>query len=944
MKIKHLFVAALLLVTGAAATLAQEMQMPPIPVDKAVRTGKLDNGLTYYIRQNSYPEHRVNFYIAQRVGSIQENDDQRGLAHFLEHMAFNGSDNFKDNNLIEYLRSIGVEFGSDLNAYTAVDQTVYRICNVPSARTASLDSCLLVLKDWSNGLTLDPKEIDKERGVIHDEWRLRTSAMTRMLDRNLEKLYPGSKYGLRMPIGKMEIVDNFKPEALRAYYQKWYRPDNQAIIVVGDVDVERTEAKIKELFGGIKLDPNAAKVVDEPVPDNNEAIVLVDKDKEQQFDLVQLYFKHDAVPAAGKTTLDYMIQQYATWLATTMLNTRLTEKAQEPDCPFVQAYAYDGEYIYSNTKDAFTGVVVPKEGKTVNALAALTREIMRAVKFGFTATEYERAKADYMSELEKTYTNREKRENSVYGNIYTKNYIENEPMPSIEDEYQIMQQLTPMLPVELVNELMGELVSQSDTNLVVFATFNEKEGAAYPTAAELKKAVDDVQAEQLTAYVDNVKNEPLITNLPAKGKIVSEKENKTLGYKELTLSNGARVLMKKTDFKDDEIKLYATSKGGKSLYGKEDIANLKLFDTVIGSSGLGGFSSTELQKALAGKQANADLIIQNTHETVSGTSTPKDVETMFQMVYLYFTNITKDEKSYASVMTMLETALKNKSLSPERAVSDTLQNTLNAHNPYFKSLEVSDLKEADYDRILQIAKERTANAADFTFTIVGNYDETTIRPLIEQYIASLPADGKKETAKQIRTFAKGNVENNFTRKMETPKATAYMYWYNNDVPYSLENDILADAAAQVLAMVYLKEIREDASAAYSTGAYGTSVISYVPPFTFIFGYCPMNPEKSELAVRLMNEGMAKLAESVDAEKLAKVKELMLKRADENAKKNDHWISVIQANDEYGIDIETNYKSIVNGLTPEKIAKFVKDVILGGGNSVKVVMTPEAETK
>lgn len=944
MRIKHLFVAALLLIVGTAATLAQGMQMPPIPMDKAVRVGKLDNGLIYYIRQNGYPEHHVNFYIAQRVGSIQENDDQRGLAHFLEHMAFNGSEHYKGNSLIEYLRSIGVEFGRDLNAYTSVDQTVYNINNVPSARAESLDSCLLVLKDWSNGLLLEQDEIEKERGVVHDEWRLSTSPFMRMLERNLEKLYPGSKYGQRMPIGKMEIIDNFERQVLVDYYHKWYHPENQAIIVVGDVDVDRTEQKIKELFSGIKASANAAHVVEEQVPDNDKAIILVDKDKEQQMDMVMLFFKHDATPKAEKSSLEYMIQQYATELMSNMLNARLHEKSQEADCPFVQAYAGDEEYLISNTKDAFSGTVIPKHGKTVEALSALTREIMRAVKFGFTATEYERAKAEYMSELEKTYTNKDKRENDTYGRIYAANYINNEPMPSIEDEYQIMQQLTPMLPVDLINEMMPDLVSQTDSNLVVYAMFNEKEGATYPTADELKKAIDGVHAEQLTAYVDNVKNEPLIANLPTKGKIVSEKENKTLGYKELTLSNGARVLLKKTDFKDDEVKLDAVSKGGKSLYGEADYANLKLFDQVIGYSGIGGFSSTELQKALAGKQANADLTIQDRHETVSGTATPKDMETLFQMAYLYFTDITKDEKSYAQLMSMLETALKNKSLSPDAAVSDSLRNTLYSHNPRYASVDVSDLKNVSYDRILQIAKERTANAADFTFTIVGNYDEAAIRPLIEQYIASLPANGKKDEAEKILTFAQGENVNKFTRKMETPKATAYMYWYDNKTPYTLENDVLADAAGQVLSMIYLKEIREEQSAAYSVGAYGSAVVSAVPPFTSIFAYCPMNPEKSDIATRLMNEEIVNLSNKVDAEMLNKVKELMLKRADENAKKNDHWISVIQNYDEYGVDTETNYKNLVSALTPEKVAKFVKDIILGGGNSVKVIMLPEAETK
>ena len=532
--------------------------MPPIPVDTAVRMGKLPNGLTYYIRHNGYPEHRVNFYIAQRVGSIQEEESQRGLAHFLEHMAFNGSDNFKGNGLIEYLRSIGVEFGRDLNAYTSIAETVYNIDNVPSNSVSALDSCLLILKDWSNGLTLDAAEIDKERGVIENEWRLRSSATQRMMERNLEKLYPGSKYGRRMPIGTMEVIKNFKPEVLRQYYHKWYRPDNQAIIVVGDIDVNRTEAKIKELFGGIKLDPNAAKVVPEPVPDNNEPIIIVDKDKEQQVNVVQLMFKHDDVPDSLKTSLAYMLQQYMVSLSTQMLNARLGEVAQNPDCPFVQAFVSDGDYIYAKTKDAFTVVCVPKPGKTDEAISAAMREVMRATKFGFTPTEFVRAKSEYMSQLEKIYTNRDKRESTVYCQLYTRNFIDNEPIPSIEDEYAIMQQVSPAIPVDAINEVMKQLVSVTDTNLVVLSFNTEKDGAVYPTAEGIKKAIDAVHSEQLTAWVDNVKNEPLIAQLPAKGTITGEKENKELGYKELTLSNGARVLLKKTDFKDDEVVLDIT--------------------------------------------------------------------------------------------------------------------------------------------------------------------------------------------------------------------------------------------------------------------------------------------------------------------------------------------------------------------------------------------------
>lgn len=943
MKLKHLFVAAVLLFSASATVVAQDMNQFVLPADTAVRSGKLANGLTYYIRHNNYPEHRVNFYIAQRVGSIQENDDQRGLAHFLEHMAFNGSDHFKGNNLIEWLRSIGVEFGSDLNAYTGIDQTVYRVCNVPSTRTSALDSCLLILKDWSNGLTLDPQEIQKERGVIHEEWRLRTSPFMRMFERNLEKLYPNSKYGVRMPIGKMEIVDNFKPIVLRKYYEKWYRPDNQAIIIVGDVDVNRTEAKIKELFSGIKLQPNAAQVTREQVPDNAQPIIIVDKDKEQRTDMAMLMFKHDEFPDSMKNNISYLIYQYATSMATQMLNARFSEKSQEADCPFIAASVSDGDYIFASTKDALDIDFYPKDGKAKEALAAVMREALRAQKFGFTATEYARAKEEYMSQLEKAYTNRNKRKNDIFGDACRDNYLSKEPLTPIEFEYNTMKQVTPAIPVEAINQMMKEMINEKDSNLVLFYAFNEKEGRTYPTEAELLKTLSDVHHENITAYVDNVKNEPLIATLPKAGKIKKTQENAQFGYKTITLSNGVKVILKKTDYKDDEVQMAATAKGGKSLLGNSDIANTKFFDYVIMSSGLGNFSSTELEKALAGKQASVNMSLTNLSTFISGKSTPKDLETLLQLTYLKFTDIKKDEKSYASLMNMLENQLKNKSISPDAAMSDSLHMTLNNHNPRFASMDISDLKNVNYDRILQIAKENTANAANYTFYFVGNFDEAKLLPLIEQYIGSLPASKKKSNWKKIHTYAQGQVENKFLREMETPKANAYMLWYNNKAPYTLENDVLADATGQILSMIYLKEIREEASAAYSAGAYGYATLGSDVPFTCITGVCPMKPEKADLALKIMNEEMVKMETTVDADMLDKVKKLMLKRVDENLKTNDYWMDVITDYDLYGVDKMTNCKNIINSLTPAKIAAFVKNVILTG-NSVKVIMLPKTEKK
>ena len=920
--------------------------MPPIPVDPAVRIGKLDNGLTYYIRHNEYPEHVANFYIAQRVGSIQEDESQRGLAHFLEHMAFNGSEHFpskpEGKGIIDYTRSLGVEFGSDLNAYTSIDQTVYRVCDVPTKRATALDSCLLILKDWSNGLLLEADEIDKERDVVHNEWRLGEGPSQRMITRSLPKMYPGSKYGLRMPIGLMSVIDSFKPATLRAYYHKWYRPDNQAIIVVGDVDVDHMEAKIKELFSGIKVDANAPKVVAEEVPDNKEAIYIFDKDKEMQMSQVMVMMKHDAVTDEEKGTLGYLVQSYVANAIARMMNQRLAEMTQEESCPFFQAYADDGQYLLSKTKDCFELIGVPKEGKDMETLQILYREAKRALEHGFTATEYARAQADYLSALEKQYTNRDKRKNAEFGDQYRDHFLSNEPIPPLEQLYALMQQIAPNIPVAAVNEMVPELISATDSNLVVMEWAQEKEGKVYPTEQQMAAAIAAARAEKLEAYVDNVKDEPLVDASKIKaGKIVKETENKVFGYKELKLSNGATVILKKTDFKDDEIQMQAFAKGGKSMYGSADYTNLKVFDQVIGYSGIGNFSSNELSKALAGKEVNADATMGNTRQYITAHSTPKDIETMMQMQYLYFTAINKDEKQFQNLMTSLEMGLKNKSLDPQSVFSDSLSNTLYSHNPRFANIQVEDLKNINYDRILEIAKDRFKNAGQFTFVFVGNFDEQTLRPLIEQYVASLPATKQKaEDFKEILTLAKGEVVNNFKVKTESPKATAFEYWYA-DMPYTLENQVKIDAVGQILSMIYLKTIREEESAAYSCGAAGGFNLSSHQAKAALQGYCPMNPDKQEIAVRLLHEGIANMQKAIDADQLAKTKEYMLKQFDVDAKKNGYWINTITNYKDFGVDFHTNYKKTVESLTVENVRDFLNK-FLKSGNHVEVIMLPETK--
>lgn len=937
MKLRNLFVALLLLV---AAAVQAQMTMPEIPVDTAVRIGKLENGLTYYIRYNNWPEHRANFYIAQKVGSLQEEDNQRGLAHFLEHMCFNGTDNFEGNNIIEYCRSIGVEFGNDLNAYTSIEETVYNIDNVPTTRQSSLDSCLLILRDWADGLTLAPEEIDKERGVIHEEWRLRTSAQSRMLERNLPKLYPGSKYGYRFPIGTMEVIDNFKPQELRDYYEKWYHPTNQGIIVVGDVDVDHVEAKIKELFGKIKNPENPAPIVKVEVPDNPQPIVIIDKDKEQRTSFVDIMMKHDVFPDSLKNTMAYTVYQYTVNAAMNMLNQRYVEAAQKTDCPYVSAQAYDGAYLFSKTKGTFDISVTPKDpALTAEAMKAAVIEARRAAEFGFMPTEYTRFKDSFMSKLDKAYSNKDKRTNTQFYGECKGHFLDNEPMPSIEDEYNMYQQIVPMIPVDIINKVMAELVSKSDTNVVILNFNNEAEGAVYPTEEGLLKALQEAHEAEVTAFVDNVKNEPLIAQLPKAGKIKKENKNDKFGFTELTLSNGVKVIMKKTDFKKDIVNISGEGGAGSTSYPAGDV-NTRMFNSVIGISGLGNFSSTELQKALAGKIANAALSMGERMMNISGSSTPKDVETMLQMVYLYFTKVNKDTASYNNLISSLEIQLKNRSLSPDIAFSDSITATLYDHNRRNAPVLLADLPAVNYDRILQMAKERTQSANGWEFTIIGNYDEETIRPLICQYLGALPSKKAEANSKRETFMAQGNINNTFTRKQETPKSIAVMVWSNRNLPYTYEREVQNDMIGQILSMEYLKKIREDASAAYSCGALGGASIATDGYHNFVIqAYCPMKPEKKDIALQIMNDEVKALTQNIDADKLTKIKELMLKQYDDNQNKNDYWASVMTMWRKYGIDINTDGKAIIESQTPEKLKAFMSD-FLKDGSQTTVVMLPE----
>lgn len=932
----------LLLLVALVTMPAIAQQLPQLPIDKDVRYGKLPNGLTYYIRHNALPENRANFYIAQKVGSVQEEENQRGLAHFLEHMCFNGTTHFPDDKLIKFCESIGVKFGQNLNAYTSTDETVYNINDVP-VTDSNVDSCLLILHDWADDLTLDPKEIDKERGVIHEEWRMRSSASGRIFERNLPALYPGSRYGHRYPIGLMSVVDNFKPAELRAYYEKWYRPDLQGIIIVGDIDVDKVEAKVKELFSPIKMPANAAKYEHYPVPANNEPIYVIDKDKEQTRAIVQIMFKSDPLPDEYKNTMAFLQVNYFTSLMSQCLNARLNELSQKADCPFIAAGASYGNYILSKTMDAFTIGLLPKPGKDAEALKAVMEEVERANKFGFTATEISRASDEFMSNLEKIYNNRDKQENSFYVPQYVRNFLEGDPIPDLETEYNSYKMIVQAMNAQhmtapAVSQAFKEMTASTDTNFVCLAMYPDSKDVTVPTVEQFKQAIAAAKAAKLEAYVDNVKSEPLVAKLPKKGKIVKESQT-DFGYTCWTLSNGARVFFKKTDFNDSEILFQASSFGGKSKVADSDLPNMKLFDDVIGNTGLGDFTATELSKKLAGKQVSCTPSLGEVRETLEGSSTPKDLRTLFELIYLRFQTPANDVEGYNNTITYLKSTLENAEKNPMKAFSDSVSATYYGHNPRQASLTLNDLSKADYNTIRRIYSERFNAAGDFDFYFTGAVNTDSLRDFVQQYIAPLKAAKKREAYVDLKLYPVTGVKtNHFYRKMETPQAIVYQLW-NGTNPYSLKEAAVVNTLGQILTQRYLKSIREDAGFAYSVGASAQATYGLRDAYGMII-YCPVKPAKLDSALLLMKQGLENVAKKgVTAEELDKVVKFELKDYADSQKKNEYWQSLILSRVNWNKDEQTGYEDAVKGVTSKDIQDFVNNVLLKQNNCVTVSMRP-----
>lgn len=581
---------------------AQQQELQPLPIDPQVRYGKLPNGLTYYIRHNEQPKERADFYIAQNVGSMLEEENQRGLAHFLEHMAFNGSKNFPNKGMDDFTQSIGMRMGENFNAYTSFDETVYMIMNAPVTRESVVDSCLLILHDWSGFITLADSAIDKERGVIREEWRTRQDAQARIWEQQLPKIYPDSRYAHRMPIGTIDVIDNFKPDELRDYYHKWYRPDLQAIIIVGDINVDQVETAVKRIFADIPAPVNAAPRPLFEVPDNDMPLISVATDKEASNTILSISYKHDKMPQDMYGTIAGLVKDYIQSVAATMMNERFNEMVQKANPPSAAAQASDGDFMISKTKGAWSVAALVKDNEVDSAMNALVTETQRVKQFGFTPSEYDRARINVLKQYESLYNDRDKQRNSTFTKEYVRHFTEGGYIPGIETEYALISQVAQAVPVEQVNKYIQDMIG--DTNIVISLTGPEKEGLAYPTDEELLRDFMKAQQIPVEPYRETLSDEPLIPSLPAPGKITESKEDPLFGATVLTLSNGIKVVLKHTDFKKDEIQMTATSPGGSTLFGNKDIDNLKVFNEVIELGGLGNFSATDLGKMLAGKKVS----------------------------------------------------------------------------------------------------------------------------------------------------------------------------------------------------------------------------------------------------------------------------------------------------------------------------------------------------
>lgn len=936
---KKQFLSLFLLLLAPASLFAQTVEQ-----DASIRQGKLKNGLTYYIRHNAKEAGLADFYIAQRVGSILEEPRQRGLAHFLEHMAFNGTKHFpgkgKQLGIVPWCETIGVKFGTNLNAYTSVDQTVYHIGSAPIKREGIIDSCLLVLNDWSQYINLEPKEIDKERGVIHEEWRNRRTgmAMQRMMENVMPKIYKGSKYEDCLPIGNMDIVDNFPYQDLRDYYQKWYRPDLQAIVVVGDFDVDMMERKIQKLFGKIKAHKNPAERIYYPVNDNDKMIVAIEKDKEQPIILGHLYMKSETTPDSEKNSVKYQREDYINGLITYMLNGRLSEKKQVANPPFMSATVKNGAFFVSRTKDAFSLSISCKQDNVLGGVSVAVGEVERARQHGFTQSELERAKKLYLNAAERQLKMEKDYKNSHYVSQCVNNFLEGEPILPPTYNLQLVKLFDGEVSLDEVNSQVGEIIT--DKNQVFIMYGPDKDGFVVPSESEIESTVLAAQQKRYDAYQEEQVPATLMAALPAPGKIVSEKPYGKFGMTEIVLSNGMKVYVKSTDYQADQITMSMRGEGGTSVYGDEDIPNFAFLSGSITEAGVGDFTATRLRKALAGKSLKLAPSITSEGQRITGTSSVKDLETMLQLVHLYFTAPRKGSMAFEGMMNRNLSLLKNRNASSKVVYNDSLSATLYDHNVRMAPVTVEIAKKADYNRIFEIYRERFSDASNFKTVFIGKVDMAQLRPLLCQYLATLPSTHKAEKSNKanVPQIVKKNEVVKFVHKQETPLANVSVF-YTGNVPFSPKNDLVLDMLTRVLQIAYTDSVREEKGGTYGVGVSFNLEKEDNPNALLRISY-KSDPKRYEELNPVIYKQLLNIADHGPvASSMDKVKKYLKKQYGQMAITNDYWSYVIWHQLDDDADFDKDYCKMVDNLTASDVQKMAKE-LLKQNHRVEVTMLSE----
>lgn len=927
---------ALFAIGGATA---QVNPTAPIPADKDVRVGKLENGMTYYIRHNEKPKGQADFYILHDVGAIQENDAQQGLAHFLEHMAFNGTKNLPGKMLTEYLEKVGVMFGANLNAGTSWDKTEYMIKDVPVARQGVIDTALLILHDWSHFIALEPQEIDSERGVISEELRTRDGASWRSTMELLKTLGKGSKYEQRNLIGYLDGLKNFKHEELVDFYHQWYRPDYQAVVVVGDIDVDKVEAQIKTLMADIPAPAaDASKKEVFAIPENQEPIVNIYTDPEMQGSKVQIFIKHPAMPSQYRNLVAYELTQLAQAYLVTMQNARLQEISMKPDAPFLGAGMHAGDIGVMPAIESLTFIAMTQDGKLAQGFEAIYTEMEKMRRHGFTQGEFERAQNDLMRRAEREYANRNDRRNNDFVEVYLENFSKNTPMPDAETEWKIDSALIKMLSVDVVNQIAQQLVTES--NQVILATAPKKEGIVNPTAEEILAIRAKVAASEVVAYEDNVVKEPLIpTTATLKGSPVAKTSTDAkLGTTEWTLKNGVKIVVKPTTLKADEVRLMVVAKGGNSVLTDEEYYMGEMMPSINQMSGVGKFSATDLKKQLSGKSASVRTSTTNYASTMDGVASPKDLETMLQLLYLNFTQPRFDENDYNTLIKMIRSQLDNVKSNPDYIREEHFIETAYGKN-YRRQMISNEIVDAfKFEQLPTVYKKLFPDANSFVFTIVGNVNLETLKPLVEKYIGSIP------TSKTPMTFVddkaapvKGKVTEDFTTPMQQPKVSV-RYFFTGEIPHTLKNKLALTLLTQALDSRYLVSIREEKGGTYGVQVSGK--IEYVPSHRY---EVTINFDTNEqLADELCEIVMKEIQQIADngpkSEDIEKTREFLFKNWKNTLEQNNGWMQTILTRYGSGLDYVGEYEKTLSELTGADVQALAKK-ILADGNLVKGIMRP-----